>query len=72
MKIKHNYYCSRCKSYDNLNGYFCRICGNNVQFDDKARGKILHTRVTDEKFCDHCGKEWHGGTLCKAGKKLIR
>lgn len=67
----YNYNCPRCKHYDDLNGYFCRICGHSVQFDDKSRAKINQTHVLDEKFCDHCGKTWHGGTSCNPTKKIL-
>jgi hypothetical protein len=50
-----NYNCSRCEYYDNLNGYFCRVCGHSLQFDHKSRQKILLGYMTDEKYCDTCG-----------------
>ena len=59
---KHNYKCPRCKTYDDLNGYFCRICGSSVQFDHKSRGRINHTYQTDERYCDHCGGEKDSGS----------
>ena len=66
----YRYSCNRCKQYDDLNGFFCRICGGSVQFDDKSRAKINVARVTDEKYCDHCGKSWHGGTSCSSKKDI--
>lgn len=62
--MKTEYSCTSCKQYDNLNAYFCRICGNSVQFSDKARGRVAHTYSTDEKYCDCCGNKRHDGTSC--------
>ncbi len=56
-----NYSCNSCSKYDKLNGYFCRICGGSIQFDDKSRQKIAQVYSTDEKFCDCCGKAKHSG-----------
>jgi len=67
---KTKYNCNRCKEFDTNNGYFCRICGHSVQFDDKARSKINIAHTTDEKYCDYCGKAWHNGTSCSSVKKL--
>lgn len=61
----NNYSCVNCKKYDDLNGYICRVCGDTVQFEHKSRTKIHLVRSTDEKHCDHCGENWHGGTSCK-------
>ena len=60
-----NYNCPSCKRYDNLNGYFCRICGHSVKFDDRSRQKIAQTYVTNEKYCDNCGKKRHSGSCIR-------
>lgn len=61
----YNYNCNQCEQYDKLNGYCCRICGQSVQFEHKARQKINQTYTTDEKYCDFCGKKRHSG-ICKS------
>lgn len=69
MPIKYKNTC--CEYYDNLNGYFCRICGSSVQFNDKARARISQTYTTDEKYCDQCGNGRHDGNgTCKPKKDI--
>lgn len=71
MPIKYKNSC--CKHYDDLNGYYCRICGSSVQYSDKARAKIALTYTTDEKYCDQCHKERHDGkSTCQPVKKIIQ
>jgi len=53
--------CSRCEYYDKLNGKFCRVCGKDLRYDHTQRAKINQTYMTDEKFCDNCGKNRHIG-----------
>lgn len=56
------YNCTSCEKYDNHNGYFCRICGHSVQFDDKSRQRINMTYETNEKYCDCCSDQRHSGS----------
>lgn len=68
MLIKYQNEC--CEPYDKLNGYFFRICGSSVQFNDKARTRISQTQYY-EKYCDKCGDARHDGKrTCKPKKDI--
>lgn len=68
--IKYKNSC--CKYYDELNGYFCRVCGSSVQYLHKSRQRISHVFSTNEKYCDQCGGKRHSGVSCSPVKKLIQ
>lgn len=65
------YNCPHCKGYDDMNCYCCRRCGHSVQVSHQARIKLSQTYVTNEKYCDCCGKAKHGGA-CSPKIQLIR